>query len=305
MRGVPLLFALSPMLLATLAAGTGDDDGPPTWRFRKDDRPVKVVVLAGSIGAYQKRPYHERLEEVCSAIEVRNLSKTGLGVFALKQRFKQQVIANPAVEPKTEGQEHWVLMAAGINNLYAPQSANLHLQNIFALAHAKGYRTVALTPTPWGSADAKQHRGLEGLSRRDATQLVTDFVMGRIDAKTALGDEAGARPSQTVVRPDIAVDLYDSPLRDASAAIGDVAAMRTALLASKSWAKAHAGDDEATRALALEADAQRAAAVPQWFMKPALRGFDGVHPNSDGHRIMAQVVCPKLPASWRCDCATL
>jgi len=298
MRGVPLLFALSPVLLATLAAGVGDNDGPPAWRFRKDDRPVKVVVLAGSVGAYQKRPYHERLEEVCSAIEVQNLSKTGLGVFALKQRFKQQVLANSAVKPKTEGQEHWVLMAAGVNNLYAPESANLHLENIFALAHDKGYRTVALTPTPWGSADAKQHQGLEGLSRRDATQLVTDFVMGRLDAVTAFGAKAAARP-------EVAVDLYDSPLRDSAAEIGDVTKMRAALLADRRWAKAHAGDDGATRALVLEADAQRAAAVPQWFMKAALRGFDGVHPNSDGHRIVAQVVCPQLPANWSCDCAKL
>jgi lysophospholipase L1-like esterase len=48
-----------------------------------------------------------------------------------------------------------------------------------------------------------------------------------------------------------------------------------------------------------------AADVPRWFMKPDYQAFDHVHPNEEGHRIIAEVTCPKLPASWGCDCSKL
>jgi hypothetical protein len=60
----------------------------PTWRFKLADRPVKVVVLAGSIGAWPKQPYAERIAKMCKHVEVKNLSKVGFGAFALRQRFK-------------------------------------------------------------------------------------------------------------------------------------------------------------------------------------------------------------------------
>ena len=59
---------------------------PPTWRFKQADRPVKVVVLAGSIGAWPKKPYAERLAKLCKNVEVKNLSKVGFGAFQLRQR---------------------------------------------------------------------------------------------------------------------------------------------------------------------------------------------------------------------------
>jgi hypothetical protein len=273
---------------------------------------VKVVVIAGSVGAWPKAPYHERLADVCANIEVQNLSKTGIGAFAMKQRFKEQVLDNRSIAPKTaEGEEYWVLLAAGVNNLYAPETANHHLKNIIVLAHMAGMKAVVLSPTPWGSAKDKRHAGLEGLRRRDATHLVTDFLLGRLPAQAALGTKAAQRPAGAAApwdpleRPDVAIDLFDSPLRDKAATPRDIAALRKALLADRRWRDAHADDDDATRNAALEVDAKRASEVPQWFMQPHLRAFDGVHPNMDGHRIMASVACPLLPKSWGCRCDAL
>ena len=44
--------------------------------------------------------------------------------------------------------------------------------------------------------------------------------------------------------------------------------------------------------------------TPEYFylIKKVLRSFDHTHPNADGHRIMAAVACPSLPASWGCTC---
>lgn len=300
------------LLFASLAASASAEAGAGGWSFRKADKPVKVVVIAGSIGAYAKRPYHERLEEVCTAIEVKNLSKTGIGAYAMKQRFRDEVLKNSAVDPKKrKDEESWVLLSAGTNNLYAPETANHHLKNLMVLGHMEGWKTVALSPTPWGTEKDPKHRGLEGLRRRDASQLVTDFLLGRLAPAEAFGDKASQRPAgatgpwDPLERPDVAVDLYDSDLRDRDAAARDEKALRIAIAKDRSWRRAHEGDDEATRDAALAADAKRAAELPKWFMKPSLRGFDDVHPNTDGHRVMAQAICPKLPESWSCACEKL
>jgi hypothetical protein len=300
------------LLLATVLSSPADDAEPPGGRFARDDRPVKVVVIAGSIGAYQKDPYHRRLAKVCANIEVENLSKAAIGALAMKKRFRDLVLNNPRLRPKDgdEG-EYWVMLGAGINNLYAPESANHHFKNLIVLAHMEGMKVVALSPSPWGSDRSKKHAGLDGLRRKQATHLVTDFLLGRLDARTALGKYADKRPAGAdgewvaLERPDIAVDLYDSDLRDRDAALRDADALRAALEKDRAWNRAHEGDDEATRAAALGADAKAAAEVPRWFMKPELRAFDDVHPNTKGHRIIARTTCPLLPERWACDCSAL
>ena len=45
--------------------------------------------------------------------------------------------------------------------------------------------------------------------------------------------------------------------------------------------------------------------VPKWYLKPELRSFDHIHPNTEGHRVIAKETCGQLPASWGCDCAAL
>jgi hypothetical protein len=49
-------------------------------------------------------------------------------------------------------------------------------------------------------------------------------------------------------------------------------------------------------------DAATAAEIPRWFLREELRSFDHIHPNSEGHRLIAEAACPRLPASWGCEC---
>jgi methylmalonyl-CoA mutase N-terminal domain/subunit len=129
-----------------------------------------------------------------------------------------------------------------------------------------------------------------------------DVALGRYTAKRSVDATADWDAGEIV---DIGIDLYDSALRNQEAELRDVEKMRRLLEKDRSWKKAHAELDEEAYEAALTADAQRAAEVPQWFMRPELRGFDYIHPNAEGHRAIAQVTCPSLPESWGCDCAAL
>lgn len=284
---------------------------PPTWRFRHDDKPVKVVVLAGSIGAWARQPYAMQIQGMCANVEVRNISKTGLGAWALKQRFEQQVLDNPNLRWNVEGQEHWLVFGGGLNSVGNPKSTNHHVRRLFELAHRRGMSVVGLTLTPWGDDRDKRWRGVSGLKSRRMTKQVVDFTMGRLTPEKALGALAKERrvgadapwdPSEVA---DVAVDLYDSPLRDREAPLRDLDEVRTMLAKSKEWQRAHAGFDELQRQTKLEADAQEAAELPRWYLRKELRSFDHIHPNEDGHRLMAEVMCPSLPESWGCTCPAI
>jgi hypothetical protein len=306
-RGVPLGSLLVPLAWVSWVA-TGDVE-EASWRFRKADRPVKVAVIAGSMGAYPKGPFHAQLERVCTRIEVKNLSKTGIGAYAMKRRFRAEVLENRRIGPgKVEGEEHWLFFASGVNSIGMPRSTNHHLRGMIQLAHAHGIKVVGLSPAPWGTEKNPKFRGVEGLRRRKATQLVTDFVTGRATPEQALGEHARKRaagPWTAAELPDIGVDIYDSPLRDEGAAQRDLQAMRETIAADRTWAREHIELSEADRAAQLEADAWLAADMPRWFMKRELQAFDHIHPNEDGHRVIAQVTCPALPVSWGCDCSAL
>lgn len=282
---------------------------PPTWRFKQKDRPVKVVVLAGSIGAWPKQPYAERLASLCSNVEVRNLSKVGFGALQLKQRFRQQLLDNPYVNLRNPELEYWLVFQGGLNSVGTPERTNHDIRELFTLAHARGLKVVAFSLTPWGDdSDAKRWRGPAGLRYLRATRTVVDFVLGSLSPREALGDYVSKRaagadaPWQPEELPDVAVDLYRSALREASAPLRDVEAMRAALAKDALWKRQHAGLDEEARAAALEADAAEAAEVPRWFLRADLRSFDHIHPNAEGHRLIAETACPQLPASWGCSC---
>lgn len=297
-------------------AGAAEDaaaqapEPPPTWRFRHEDKPVKVVVLAGSIGAWPRQPYSEQLENLCTNVEVRNISKTGLGAWALKQRFEQQVLDNGYLRWSVEGQEHWLVFGGGLNSVGNPKGTNHHMRRLFELAHRRGMKVVGLTLTPWGDDKDKRWRGVDGLKSRRTTQQVVDFMMGRLSPEQALGALASKRrvdadaPWDPSELPDVSIDLYDSPLRDHAAPLRDLDQMRQALAKSKEWQRAHADLDELQRQTKLEADAQEAAELPRWYMREELRSFDHIHPNADGHRLMAETMCPSLPESWGCACPT-
>jgi hypothetical protein len=290
-------------------AATDDANGSaPTWRFKRDDKPIKVVVLAGSIGAFPDQPYAKEIARLCKNVEVKNLSKVGQGAWALKKRFKEQVIANRRVDPEAPGHEHWLVFGGGLNSVGTPKMSNRHVRDLYVLAHVHGFRVVGLTVTPWGDLADRRWRGQKALDYRRVTREVVDFNMGRSSPRDALGAYADRRkggaeaPWDPIELPDVAVDLYDSPLRDRAAALRDLAAMRTELERDKRWRQATKPLGELARVAKLEADAVALAELPQWFMRTELRSFDHIHPNREGHRIMAAVMCPQLPASWGCSC---
>lgn len=314
-----LTLALVPTLHAGASAPPPEDDGtteaepepepPPTWRFRKTDRTAKVIVLAGSIGAWQRDPYAELFEDWCSNVEVKNLSKVGEGAFALRQRFMSQVVANGYVNLRAPEYEYWLVFQGGLNSVATPEKTNKEVRQLFMSAHQRGVDVVALSPTPWGDESDKRWRGLAGLAYKTFTQTIVDFELGRLSPQDALGRYIDARdrpdaPWDAGELADVSVDLYDSPLRDKTAPLRDLEQMRKELSKDKTWQKRLAGLDETTRELALDELALRAAELPRWFMRKELRSFDHIHPNEHGHRIIAEVACPKLPQSWACSCPT-
>lgn len=299
------------VIAAALALTAADDsDEAGTWNFRTD-KPVKVTLLAGSIGAFQGGNYGNQLEGVCENIELKNISKTGAGAFPLKKHFKSQVLDNWTLNVRSRDDENWLILHASVNSIATPLSTNHHLKNIIVLAKMAGMKVAFLSPQPWGRDGNSKFSGLEGLERRDSTQLVTDFVMGRLSARQALGDYADKRPDGAdaawvdLEKPDVRIDIYDSPLRNKTAELRDLEKMKALLLADRTWVKEHADMNETQRDAWLLTDAQRAAEVPRWFMRPELHAFDHIHPNAEGHLIIAQTACPSLPASWGCDCAAL
>ncbi|HET6582145.1 MAG TPA: SGNH/GDSL hydrolase family protein [Nannocystaceae bacterium] len=280
----------------------------PRWRFKQADKPVKVVVLAGSIGAFPKQPYAKEIARLCKNVEVHNLSKVGEGAWGLERRFRDQVLENPHLRLRDEAQEHWLLYGGGLNSVGTPHSTNKHMRDLFVMAHEHGFEVVALSLTPWGDVADKRWRGHKGLEYKRVTQAVVDYTMKRTTPEQALAGYARKRPGGSAAAweprelPDVAVDLYDSPLRDRDATPLDLDAARESLARDKTWKQLHAKLDDAARAARLEQDAKAAAELPKWFMRKELRSFDHIHPNAEGHRLMAAVACPSLPASWGCTC---
>lgn len=293
--------------VAQAGPGNPDEDPPPQWRFREADKPVKVVVLAGSVGAYKRNPYAKRIEDMCTNVEVENISAAGYGAWALKRRFQQQVIKNPRVNLRDPNFEYWLVFQGGLNSVATPEKANRHIRDLFLMAHRRGVRVVGFSLTPWGKESDKRWAGPSGLYYQRNTQKVVDYVVGRSEPREALGvhvekrtdPEAPWDPSELA---DIGIDLYDSPLRARDTPPRDVEAMRKALSRDNRWKRRHADLDEQARAEALEADAASAAAVPTWYMRPELHAFDHIHPNEEGHRLIAEIACPQLPENWGCAC---
>ncbi len=282
---------------------------PPSWRFRDADRPVKVVLLAGSIGAWQKDPYIEHFERMCPRIEVHNLSKVGQGAYALKQRFRDQVIENRWLDFRDDTIEWWLVYQGGLNSVGMPEKTNRFIRDTFVLAHRRGFRIVGLSLTPWGAdSDGKRWREApDALRYLRATQKIVDFVVGRLAPREALGAQVERRddpraPWSADELADVGIDLYDGSLRDSSAPLRDEAKVRSELERDRSYQRSLAELPAEARAARFEADIRLAREVPRWFMRESLRAFDHIHPNADGHAAIAELACPQLPRSWGCSC---
>jgi hypothetical protein len=309
------MLATSWLLATAVLLQAPDAEEPPkeettaTWRFKHDDKAVKVVVLAGSVGAFWGQSYAREFERLCRNVEVKNISKVGYGAYPLKRHFRKQVLDNRHLDLDQEGKEFWLVYGGGINSLGMPQSTNHHIKaTIVAAKHVAKMKVVALTLSPWGDEKDRRWRGIAGLGARKRSQLVADFMMQRLTPEVALGSYASKRPAgktgpwDPLELPDVSIDLYDSALRDKTAAPRDLDKMREAVRKDATWQREHKHLTEEERAAQLEADAQLLADVPKWYLREDLRSFDHIHPNEKGHAIIAATACPSLPESWGCSC---
>lgn len=313
-----LTFSLAAMGQAAPPEAEAESEGvttpepvpePASWRFRKSGRPVKLILIAGSIGAWPKQPYAKQIETMCAHVETKNLSKVGMGAFQLNRRFKEQVLENRWIPFHDDELEFWLAFQGGLNSVGMPEKTNRYIRDLFVLAHRRGMKVLGLTLTPWGDADDRRRWvGASALRYKRSTQKIVDFVVGRLSPREALGQHVSRRadpdaPWDANELADIGIDLYDSPLRDYDALAGDLEEAREFLKGDRRWLREHAELSREKRERVLEVDAQELAEVSAWWLRPELRSFDHIHPNTTGHTVMAQWMCPQLPKSWGCTCA--
>lgn len=308
LRSVAVAVAVA--LLATATAPAAHADAPGTWRFSDDTRPIKAVVVGGSVTAWPRGNFGHFIEAACPRVEIALKGKERLGSRALAQRVKDMVIRNRRVKV-ADYEAAWLIFQSGLNTIASPEEVNRDQAAVYAMAHDHGMKVIALTVGPWGAdRDERRWAWTHGLTYAGYTRKTVDFVLGRLTPDEALGRYAKERqtPDWTAAeRPDIAVDLYyDSPLRDQDAPLRDAAAAEryTRRDAAIRRELAALPDDAAREARVAELVAQ-VRELPRWFMKQELHSFDHIHPNMEGHRLMAEAICPRLPASWGCDCGAI
>lgn len=266
---------------------------------------VKVFVLGGSVAAFPSKGFSDQLRAVCRNIDVENLAEARLSALAIRRRFEERVLQSLKKPAKTS-RETWVVVLGGLNSVGDPEGTNAELLKIFRKAHAYGMKVMGLTLTPWGDESDPRWKGFDGVRRLENTRKVSDFILGRLSPTVALGRHAkGMKEFSSTDLPDIAVDLYDSELRERNAPMRN----KKDLLAEMDkhpWVQERlkAVPDQ-RRAEERERILRLALEVPRWFLRKDLRSFDHIHPNAEGHRIIAKEVCKKAPKSWGCDCSLL
>ncbi len=280
----------------------------PEWRFTYASRPVKVVLLAGSIGAFQDEPYARLIHEWCGNAEVRNLSRVGFGASQLYRVWTDEVVRNPRYPLGARGIERWVWWNGGLNSAATANRTNRYIRRVFTEAHQRDIHVLGMTLTPWGAlSDERRWGGARGLDTFRNTRRIVDFVLGRASPRDALGPYVSDRaapdaPWTSAELADVRLDVFDSPLRDRAASARDPGEMRGVLERDARYRARLDRLDAGLRARTLEQDALTLSELPRWFLRPELRGFDPIHPNREGHRAIAELICPQLPASWGCRC---
>lgn len=300
------LLVAAMALLSVVAAGRpAHPQEVGNWRFRDETKPVKVVVVGGSVSAYPAGGFAQWLPGACDAIEVVNRGQAKLGAAELRQRFIGQVLKNRRVD---KNGDLWLVFLGGLNSVGNPELTNLEVGKTMRAAKAAGLSTMLVSINPWGAETDRRWKGLDGVLYWEHTQKTVDFSLGRLTPSQALGKRAPeladpAAPDRFLpgVLPDLAVDLWDSPMRHADAAPRPRERLEREARRS-AWFK-----KRVSAAASPEAESERlltlASELPRWFMRPELIGFDAIHPNAEGHKEIARAMCLKAPASWQCECA--
>jgi hypothetical protein len=264
-----------------------------------------VINLGGSVAAWPRGSYSQFMQAACPRIEVVNIAKAKIGARQLKARFALQVLKNRRIR-KAPREETWLVFQGGLNSLSTPHLTNKYLRDIFRMGHKAGIRTVGLTLAPWGNEHRwRAARGLEAFRR---TKLAVDFIMKRLTPAEALGKSAHGRAEPTWQEgelPEISVDIYDSGLRDKEAAPLDSKRLRHRLRYDAGIARTLRKLQPQEREAALDQLEKEARALSKQFMKSRFRAFDSIHPNLEGHRLIAKKICSKASPSWGCSCAAI
>jgi hypothetical protein len=304
----------------TRVSSSTEDEKPKTkrrarWKFKDEEKPVKVIVLAGSIGAKRREAYHNQLQGVCSATEFVNLSKVGHAVQGLIGIWQREVSENRRLaRSRSPEEERWALFGGGLNNIgtRGHYSAAHYMLKLFSRMKRDGFRVIATSVSPWGDNEDDRWEGYSGLLVHRTSLALAGFLAGDLTPSDALGRYLRYRRKslpgeqfEAAELPARSINLYTSSLRENGTRKNDFERGRKMLLRSRSWRKSTRKMTGAARAVRLQQDAEELAALPQWYLRPELQGFDPIHPNARGHRLMASVICPELPDSWRCDCNAL
>ncbi len=301
-------LALAALALSLVCASGEGRAGPRgSWRFSDEARPVKVVVIGGSVSAWPSGSYGDWVGGLCRNVDLVNRAKAKLGTRALRERLEDEVIRNRRLDMPGRvgsGEEVWLIFMAGLNSIGSPEATNLEVTKTFALAHQHGMKVMGLTPNPWGAESDRRWRGYEGLEYFAHTQKVVDHFFGRLGPEAALGRFSEGRtefaPGE---RADITVDIWDdTTLRDREAPRRDPARLEREVRRSAFLRAALKGLEGDRRDFVLASHTAFALELPRWFMKPEYVGFDAIHPNGDGHREIARAICKAAPPSWGCAC---
>jgi hypothetical protein len=258
-----------------------------SWTFFQDaDRPVKAVAIGDSITAYTQGSFVAFLQAACPRLEVVNLGKSLLGADALHERFLQQVLRNPRIDLHGD-QTVWMIYQGGLNSVEDPATTNHAIRWTFIDAHRAGLKVMGLSLLPWGAEHDRRWRETRGLTTWSRTRQVVDFVMGRLSPREALGLYVQNHPARWEAEelPDIAVDVYDSALRDRAAPLRQLPDVHT-LVQHTAWVQLQLRDlSPAAQEETINAYAQQTLALPRWFMQERFQGLDHFHPNREGHRL--------------------
>ena len=79
------------------------------WRYKDDSRPVKVIIIGGSLAHWGKGNFGAFLAQSCRNVDVKNRAKTGYGAPKLKLRFRRQFLQNRLVKLQDDRFEYWLL----------------------------------------------------------------------------------------------------------------------------------------------------------------------------------------------------
>jgi hypothetical protein len=261
---------------------------------------VKVINLGGSVAAWPRGSYSQFLQAACRRIEVVSIAKAKLGARQLKRRFSLQVLKNRRIR-KEAREETWLIFQGGLNSLSTPHRTNRFVSELFRMADRAEMRTIGLTLGPWGNE--RRWRAADGLRAKERTKLAVDFMMKRLTPEQAFGKSVQGRTAwEAGELPDVSVDIYDSGLRDKEAEPLAAGRVRHRLRYDRDIAASLRGVPKEEQELRLDQLEAEARALSREFMKKDLRAFDSIHPNLEGHRLMAKAVCEKVSPSWGCEC---